>query len=73
MPTAYIKELAKEGHGSIESLEKYWNRAKKRAAEEGRGDDYAYITGIFQKMSGVKASVQSAFQAEVVAAFKGKP
>lgn len=31
--------------------EKYWERAKKRAAEQGRAEDWAYITGIFKKMT----------------------
>lgn len=56
MPTAFIKKLAKEGKGSAKSLEKKWDEAKARAKEEGRGDDYAYITGIFKRMAGVTAS-----------------
>ncbi len=31
--------------------ERYWERAKKRAAEEGHAEDWAYITGIFKKMT----------------------
>jgi len=57
MPTAFIKKLAKEGHGSVSALEKKWDKAKERAKEEGRGNDYAYITCIFKRMAGVKASV----------------
>ena len=81
MPTAYIKKLAKEGHGSIQALEKKWDAAKARAADEGRTDDYAYITGIFKKMAGVTAcvatdqfivaKVEGAFTASLIAAFKG--
>lgn len=58
MPTPYLEKLSKEGHGSIESLERKWDEAKKRAASEGRKDDYAYITGILKHMIG--ASVETA-------------
>lgn len=60
MPVPYLQKLAKEGHGSIESLEQKWSEAKKAAAGEGHADDYAYITGIFKKMAGVTASVETA-------------
>ncbi len=81
MPTAYIKKLAEEGHGSVSALEKKWDKAKAIAADEGRADDYAYITGIFKRMSGVKASVETdlfiasrveaAFTQHLTASFKG--
>lgn len=50
MPNAYIKKLADEGKGSVDALEKKWNKAKAIAAGEGHKDDYGYITGIFKKM-----------------------
>lgn len=31
--------------------EKYWERAKKRAAEEGHEGDWAYVVGIFKRMT----------------------
>ncbi len=34
--------------------EEYWKRAKVLAAKEGRAGDYAYIMGIYKKMSGKK-------------------
>lgn len=34
-----------------------WERAKKQAAKEGHGDDYAYITAIFKKMVGKSMSM----------------
>lgn len=49
MPTAYIKKLADEGKGSIESLEKKWNHAKSLAKEAGHTEEFDYITGIFKK------------------------
>lgn len=52
MPTAYIKKLAKEGHGTVQSLEKKWDEAKAAAKKEGKGENFAYVTGIFQKMLG---------------------
>jgi len=32
-------------------LEKYWERAKKRAEEEGHAGDWAYVVGIFKRMT----------------------
>ena len=53
MPTAYIKKLAREGKGSVESLEKKWDEAKSKAKEEGKAEDYALITHIFQSSLGI--------------------
>lgn len=39
--------------------EHLWQRAKAQAAERGRGKDYAYIMGVFKRMSGDKAMVQA--------------
>ena len=50
MPTPYIEKLSKEGKGSVESLEKKWDEAKAQAKKEGKADNYAYITSIFQNM-----------------------
>lgn len=50
MPQAYVQKLAKEKGMSIASAEKKWDRAKELANEEGKKDDFAYITGIFKKM-----------------------
>lgn len=56
MPTAYIKKLAAEGHGTVAELEKKWDAAKEIAKKADHEDDYAYITSIFQKMAKVQAS-----------------
>lgn len=37
--------------------EKLWRKAKQIAAKAGRANDYAYITGIYKKMKGVKEAV----------------
>lgn len=50
MPTAYIEKLAKEGKGSVAELEKKWDKAKAAAKKEGKDDNFAYITSIFQKI-----------------------
>jgi hypothetical protein len=47
VPSTYVKKFS-EG-------EKYWNKAKQKADEEGKGDNYAYITSIFKKMVGAAA------------------
>lgn len=52
MPNSYIKKLSDEGKGSVEELEKKWEKAKELAQERGQGEDYAYVTGIFKKMIG---------------------
>lgn len=50
MPTAYIKKTAKKTGKSVKQVESLWNEAKASAAEQGKADNYAYITGIFKKM-----------------------
>jgi hypothetical protein len=40
--------------------ETYWDRAKQRAEEEGHAGDYAYIVGIFKRMT-MNKSLQKAF------------
>lgn len=32
--------------------ERLWNKAKEQAKKEGREKDYAYIMGIFKRMTG---------------------
>lgn len=39
--------------GKIDEVK--WNKAKKLAQDEGKGDNYAYIQGIYQKMIGKEA------------------
>lgn len=53
MPVPYLTKVAKETGKDIKSLEKYWNKAKQLAADDGKSADFAYITGIFQKMVGI--------------------
>ena len=36
-------------------LEKYWQRAKQRAEEEGHGGDWAYVVGIYKRMTANKS------------------
>jgi hypothetical protein len=50
MPTPYIKKLADEGQGSVESLEEAWRKATSKAADQGKAEDYGLITYIFQHM-----------------------
>lgn len=50
MPQAYVNKLAKKHGMGVSTAERRWNRAKDAAKSEGRGEDYAYITGIFKKM-----------------------
>ena len=50
MPAAVVKVLAKKAGTSKDRAERLWKKAKKAAEEQGRKDDYQYVTGIFKKM-----------------------
>lgn len=60
MPTAYLTKLAKTTGKPMDELERLWDKAKDQAEKAGHGQDYAYITGIFQHMVGIaKTKTQS--------------
>jgi hypothetical protein len=65
MPTPYIKKLAKEHHTSVEHVERLWDNAKDKAAKEGKGEDYAYITGILKKSMSIKSTKARALLSNV--------
>lgn len=54
MPATMLKSLANKAGISLQKAETLWDKAKKLAAEAGREDDYAYITGILKKSMGLK-------------------
>ena len=54
MPTSYISKLVSEGRGTEEELEAKWARAEKLAEDEGKAENYAYVTTIFKKLVGIK-------------------
>lgn len=54
MPAVILKTFAKRTGKSAAEVEKLWNKAKARAAKEGRPKDWAYITGILKRMLGIK-------------------
>ena len=56
MPAASVRALAKRAGVSQDKAERLWKRAKEKAKEQGRGEDYAYITGILKSMLGIKES-----------------
>jgi len=58
MPNSYVTKLADKHGMSVDKAEEHWSKAKDRAAAEGKGDDYAYITGIFKRMMGETAVTQ---------------
>jgi GNAT superfamily N-acetyltransferase len=58
MPTPALKSLAKQSGKSMGKMEKYWDKAKDLAAEQGHRDDYAYITGIVKRMAGIGESIE---------------
>jgi hypothetical protein len=59
MPSAYVKKLAEKHGVSTDLAEERWNAAKKAAQAEGQGDNYAYVTSIFQNMMGETSMVLS--------------
>lgn len=59
MPTPYLKKLASETGRSLASLEKLWDTAKEEAAKQGHKEDYAYITGILNRMVKASTSIQA--------------
>ncbi len=63
MPTPYIKKLAKEGKGSVQSLERKWEDAKAAAEKQGKADNYAIVTTIFKSMVGAKLEASSRLRA----------
>jgi hypothetical protein len=56
MPTAYIKKLAEQGHGTVAELEHKWDAAKAAAKKAGKEGNMAYTTSIFQNMAKIKSS-----------------
>lgn len=59
MPTAYIQKLSKELGRPVGELESKWEEAKQSAEDQDKGDDYAYITGIFQHMIGAGSRIKA--------------
>jgi hypothetical protein len=57
MPTPVIKSFAEKTGKSVAEIDKLWNKAKVIAAEEGEGENYAYITGIVKKMLGLNETI----------------
>lgn len=49
MPTPYLEKKAKESEKSMEAVERLWEEAKASAAEQGKADNYAYITAVFDR------------------------
>lgn len=56
MPTPYIQKQAKKHHVSLNTSEEKWAKAKRIAAKEGKGGNYAYVTGIYKSMMGENMS-----------------
>lgn len=50
MPTGFVKKMAKKHKMSVDKSEKLWDRAKEIADKQGKGDNFAFITGIYKNM-----------------------
>ena len=53
MPSNVVQSFATKTGKSVSEVEKLWDKAKKSAADQGRAEDYAYITGILKNMLGL--------------------
>jgi hypothetical protein len=50
MPQAFVAKLAKEHNISTSAAETKWKAAKNQAAQQDKGENYAYVTTIFKSM-----------------------
>lgn len=59
MPTNMIKKDAREGHGTVPSLEKKWDKAKDASEKStGKDDDWALTNYIYQNEKKHHGSVE---------------
>lgn len=56
MPQPYVQKLARKHGLSDAEAEARWTKAKKKAADAGHADDYAYVTTIFKSMMGEQSA-----------------
>ena len=53
MPVPQLKSMAAKSGKDLDTLEGYYQKAKKEAHEQDKGDNYAYIMGIVKNMAGL--------------------
>lgn len=70
MPAPYLTKLAKKHGVPLETVEEKWGKAKDLADDAGQGKNYAYITGIMNRMMGEKKTVESSTR-EILARLNG--
>lgn len=58
MPANQIKHDAREGKGTVKSLEKKWDRAKDAAGKKGGEQNWALTNHIYQNMKKSKGSAE---------------
>lgn len=56
MPASIVTSFAQKTGKSEKEVEKLWDTAKEQAAEQGKKEDFQYITGILKKMLKIKES-----------------
>jgi len=60
MPETALKNMADDSNKSLKTIKKYWDEAKKAAADQGfkESEDrfWAYVMGIVKKRAGIKES-----------------
>ncbi len=54
MNTANLKSRKGKDDMTTDRAEHLWDKAKEIAKKQGREDEYAYVMGIFKKMTGYK-------------------
>ena len=52
MPNSYLQTVHNEKGIPMDELESKWRHAKKKALENGEGENYGYIVTIFKHMIG---------------------
>ena len=66
MPASMVRKMAKDSGKSIDTVEKYWDEAKKTAEKEKPTNKWAYVVSIVKRRLGLeKASVLEMVTASV--------
>lgn len=71
MPTSKIKKDAKDGKGTVKSLEKKWDKAKDAAGEEGGEQNWPLTMHIYKNMTHQACRLEAV--ARLIATTKEKP
>ena len=62
MPAPLVKSFASKTGKSVDEVERLWDKAKSRAAEQGHEEEYDYIVGILKNMLKLERSERTSRQ-----------